>query len=337
MISINVIQQSWEKVKTTGSQGELVAAYELTQDLRYGKPFLTIDFEGKRHLLLPLPKVAKVVEDKQSAGIHILRSSWGLENERRDYIDLVCLKPNFNDLFNIIIYETLQGLAENASDVNAVCHTVLESWREFLNRESRKMPDKSTLIGLMGELFVLKNLVHLDPRALRIWTGPQGARFDFFSKNTAFEVKSSTKRHGRTVIINGVDQLDPPAGVNLYLFYNRVEESPLNGITLSAAVNELQSAGCDSAQLVRLLSDLGFTPEVIARFDTASWRLIESLVFRVDENFPRITARSFINGQMPPGVIAVTYEIDLGGTALPKLSETEVTNLHQLIVSESTR
>jgi hypothetical protein len=49
--------------------------------------------------------------------------------------------------------------------------------------------------------------------------------------------------------------------------------------------------------------------------------VVEQLLYRVDESFPRIVPSSFSTGSTPPGIVRVDYIIDLTGDSPAPLDE----------------
>ena len=67
---------------------------------------------------------------------------------------------------------------------------------------------------MIGELIQLINLIKINPSADLIWGGPEGHRHDFSNGILSLEVKTTTMRHGVSVTINSIDQLNPCLEVN---------------------------------------------------------------------------------------------------------------------------
>src|SRR5690606_11956509 len=211
MITLEIIQRIWTLLPPPASDGTIeVRELELALS-PYGNPLLTIDGAGQRHLLIQAPLNTKLVHDKRSSGVQLLITTWGEGKDRRSYVDLVCLKPHLNGLFDLIIYDVLSELLQSRERPDRVCLLVLNRWRELLARDSVPTLDKNTIVGLFGELIVLRELARINPLAWRTWTGPDKGRFDFFGSGNALEVKTSLQRQGLVLSIHGHDQLDPPS------------------------------------------------------------------------------------------------------------------------------
>jgi len=218
MITLEIIQRVWQMLESPASGGGNIEAHELDIiNTPAGHPLITKDGMSRRHLLIPIKSDVKVAEDKQSAGIHIEANEWGYEGERRRYVDVICLKSHLNGIFDMMLLDVLTVLPGDFEHPDRVCRRVLNQWREFLTREISQVPEKSKLIGIWGELWMLRQLTQRAPNAINVWTGPHGGRFDYYAGTTALEVKSSLQRKGTTVTIHGHEQLDLPNGGSLFL------------------------------------------------------------------------------------------------------------------------
>jgi hypothetical protein len=77
--------------------------------------------------------------------------------------------------------------------------------------------DRSRVVGLVAEMVVLNRLLDMSPSAWRCWRGLVGDRHDFRARDVSLETKTSLGAGSREVTINGIDQLEPPAGGSLHL------------------------------------------------------------------------------------------------------------------------
>lgn len=311
MITLEIIQRIWSLLPPPAPDGTIEVRELDIATSHYGNPLLTIDGTGQRHLLIPAPRSTKLLHDKRSSGVQLLVTTWGEGKDRSSYVDLVCLKPHLNGLFDLIIYDVVSELLKSKETPDRVCLLVLNRWRELLARDSVPLPDRSTVIGLFGELIVLRNLVRINPLALKTWTGPDRGRFDFFGGGNALEVKTSFQRQGIVLTIHGHDQLDPPLDGNLHLIALQIEETPAGGESLNDIVNSLVSAGVNQAEIYGKLARLGFFPETLMLIDDQRFGLVEQRIYLVNNEFPRITGSSFVGGALPRGVISLSYQLDL--------------------------
>ena len=312
MITLEIVQKIWSLLQRPSSPFSQVEARELDNiKLVYGSPIITIDANGLRHLLLPAPHTLQLKQDTQSSGIHILVNEWKDSNGLNRYVDIVCLKPHLNHLFDMILLDILQLVPDHPDQPDRACLIVLDRWRELLMGEKGKLPDSATLLGIWGELKLLLRLTAFNKKVINAWLGPSGGRYDFFISTAALEVKSSMQRKGQTVTIHGCDQLEQPENGRLFLYLIKVEEAPTQGENISDLVDQLLAAGCNRFKLMQALGSLGLSSDVLQQCDDLRFYLTEWRLYPVDNYFPKITKSSFENGHLPNGVIDIVYKIDL--------------------------
>lgn len=339
MITLETIQRIWQLIEVPASNEEQVEARELEMiDTPEGHPLLTIDVQQRHHLLIPIQQQSKPLEDRRSAGIHLLSSRWGDEVRQQQYVDVVCLKPHLNHVFDLMLFDILESLLHDGNNPDRVCYKVLNHWRELIDREVGALPDKSVLIGIIGELWILREIARYNTQAVHAWVGPSGARYDFFTGITALEVKSSTQRQGRSINIHGLDQMEPPTdGGKLYVVVLKMEETPGNGESLSDMIQTLVDMGCDRYQLLLSLSKINITLDVISKCDTVRFRVLDQKVYPVDTNFPKLTNAILSNIFLADRITSVNYQIDLSVEPPHPLQENEVVTLYQRIAQEITQ
>ncbi|MCK6580325.1 MAG: PD-(D/E)XK motif protein [Anaerolineae bacterium] len=311
MTTLEIIQRIWSLIPPPAPDGsievrELETSADETSSVR-----LAIDQQGQRHLLILATSGARLLEDRRSSGVHLLAADWGDEDAHRRFVDLVCLKPHLNGLFDLIIFEVLSALKESHGHPDRICLAVLNQWRELLSRDSSPLPERSAVIGLFGELTTFRSLARINPLVLPIWTGPDGGRFDFYAGGQALEVKTTLRRQGVVLTIHGHDQLEILQSGSLHVAVLLIEETPVGGENLRSLIEAISNAGVSRVEIYRKLARLGFTPDILSLLDDQRFKLSERRVYHVDDGFPRITASSFVGASLPRGVTSISYTIDL--------------------------
>jgi hypothetical protein len=174
-------------------------------------------------------------------------------------------------------------------------------------------------VGLCAELWFLS--MWLIPRAgirraLAGWRGPLGARHDFEWPGKSVEVKATASTRGRVHRINGLDQLVPPEKGKLLFFSLRLREEGGATNTLSgliASCRALLEADAEALSgFEAALVQVGYSPVHDEEYAKIRFRVVDEELFRVTDNFPRVTQSSFAGG-VPFGVDRIEYEINLSG------------------------
>jgi len=321
MITLEMVADQWEKLD---AKDGLVAAHQFDHIVfPNGSPLIIKDFEGLHHLLIPIGDADKVYEDKRSAGVHVVISEWGDPYEFKRFIDVKCLKPHLNDLFDMIVLEILKEFETNIFAPDKTCRNVISNWRELINKEPVNLPGKTELLGIFGELWALRKMARINPDSINIWVGPHGARVDFINSKYSLEVKSTLQRKGCVITIHGINQLEPSVDSCLYLAVFKFEEVPVGGETIIDLANEIISCGCERSTLFSKLANLDITVANINECSDLRFRMLEERIFRVDNEFPSITTKSFKDNRLPKGVIDLIYQIDLSTEPPSPLSDNE--------------
>lgn len=335
-MDIEIIQATWRRIDMASSTKGVIASELTLVETAYGYPLLTIDDQKFRHLLLPIPDDLQINEDKASSGIHILETKWGLNNQTQHVVDIVCLKPHLNAVFDLVILDIFKILKDNSLHPDRAAHRTLNRWRELLAREHKITLTASELIGLYGELWFLRELVKLNSNSLSLWRGPFGERFDFYSGKTAVEVKTTRQRKGKNLIIHGHDQLEEPPNGDLYLCRIQVEIAPNADETIHDIIADLQNLESDQYLLQRALAQLGFPAGSKEEYLDYAFNVLEVDVYLVNDKFPRITKTSFKNDNLPSGIVSLEYSIDLTSQPPFPISEEERENLITRLIGEIT-
>ena len=141
--------------------------------------------------------------------------------EEGRFLHVWCRDHTVDDAFDSFCVLLCQKL-ENQTVTKALSASTAEFRKLLAESES---PD-SNVIGVIGELIFLRQLLRKDPGAIRAWAGPQGGRHDFRRGRNAVEVKTSLRSdvQGLTVTISAFDQLDVPADGRLILQVYQLEQ-----------------------------------------------------------------------------------------------------------------
>ena len=184
----------------------------------------------------------------------------------------------------------------------------IDEWHEFLGRARRGL-SLNQRIGLFAELNVLKILVErVGPAsALQQWVGPLHSSQDFSNHDAVLEVKA-VLNGGRAVRISSEHQLSLASASNLALMVLDIGEvdhgENLSSICKDLETNYLGGSEADIFEFRRKLLMAG-APEP-TQYESDSWSVTEIEVFRVRENFPRISTEG-----LPEGVSGVKYTLNL--------------------------
>jgi hypothetical protein len=228
-----------------------------------------------------------------------------------DFIQVTCTDRRFDSVFISFVADVVRRLDEGKAPIVAVENSISE-FRELFQRS--KDVSLQEVVGLFGELCVLRQMLSLRKGAVDSWTGPIDQLHDFSSKSACAEVKTTLRGSGSFIFISGIDQLEPPIdGRPLFLIRALLGDAGAGGKCtielLDECIAESSARFEIDDRVSRLLGD-GFRENELLlgrRF------LLNSLdVYAIGAGFPRLSTNAFLPGQPIPGVQDITYTLDLG-------------------------
>ncbi len=232
-------------------------------------------------------------DGRSSRGIHI----WCLHSELHDAFGSFC---------DSLIPRIIAG-----DNIHAAFVECLEDFRSLVVGADAD-GNASGLIGLVGELIVLKELSQLGAEACAMWAYPLRDRHDFRNGEAALEVKTSLRsNNGRPLItISAIDQLTaPPHGV-LFLHWIRLERDPVGDMSVNRLVESVAAQLAPEQAALLRKRVWGSAP---SSNHTERFSVQERKAFLVESGFPRLTPDRLVSGLLDAGVGRVRYEVDLSG------------------------
>ena len=301
------------------NQDEAIQTFGVGQSVDTGEILVGADYQGVRYLLVPMAAEENFEEDVQAAAVQLVKR----HHAEKTYICARCPRNGLFAVFNKFCEAVIEQLFNTSEDPSISTINTLNQWRQLLeNAPDPGQLSESKTIGLLAELLLLEEILeNQDDRSLGVWTGPSGSQHDFRCGSTAIEVKATQKREGREISISSLAQLTPPAEAELYLAFYRFESAP-NGDSISDVVERILHLGIAPQILLGELSRVGYTLDNDPLVPENNYLLTEHRVYHTQsDSFPKITPDSFKNDECPPGVLSLSYKIDLTNEPPNPLSE----------------
>lgn len=228
-----------------------------------------------------------------------------------------------------LVMQAEQKSAEGAAAAGAALWDRLMRWQAFLKGLPAEGLGSEAQRGLYGELWVLRSCIlpHLSAEnAVTAWTGPLRTSKDFQFVNGALEVKTSTVSGDQKLEINGEGQLDDAGLPSLFLVHLSIEATIATGETLAEAVKTIRAVAADTFEASQRLEDrlraVGYFDIHEVKYQSPHYLVHAFNVFRVQENFPRLTPVA-----LPPGVGNVTYKLTVSACEPFRVAESEIRTL----------
>ncbi len=307
--------QQVDALQTFGT-GELIG----TGEIRVGA-----DYSGVRYLLVPISLEENFEEDIQSAAVQLVK----IINDGQTFITAKCPRAGLFAVFNKFCEAVIEQVIVSNEVASLSTINTLNQWRQLLeNAPDPRQLSETKLIGLLAELLLLEEILENQTnRSIEIWAGPSGNQHDFKFHSAAIEVKGTQIREGRVLSISSLAQLTAPPKTDLYLAFYRFEPAP-NGDSVKGVVERILNLGVSPPALLEQLHGVGYTLDNEPMVPENNYLLTEHRIYDTQsDSFPKITPFSFKNDECPPGVLSLSYKIDLTNEPPSPLSEEDRAHL----------
>lgn len=221
--------------------------------------------------------------------------------------------PNTENIFESVIADICENVVylQSKSNLKNALRKVLSEWKVFFEKQHNRILPISIQKGLVGELHFLKNYLfakYTFSESLSFWTGSDRTNHDFQINDIAIEVKTTSSRHQKKIIISSERQLDTTGLEHLYLSLLLLNiHSNMPKRTLPELIREiylqLQEDSFATFQFQVKLAKYGYN-EIHAGKYTASFSVIDIKFFEVVDGFPKL-----LQNNLPDGIGDLKYSI----------------------------
>ena len=268
-------------------------------------PAWSVKFEDSYGVAIPID--GSIVLNESFAGARIKTmaihtSTDGTQNAVVLLSDSSSIAIPFSSLCEALIAPGEDGKIRQAISADPLAWW--KEWKELLG--NRNIDER--IYDVLGELCVLKYVIQEGEEGE--WNGPEGATYDIETVDRFLEVKSSVVREKKEVTISSQFQLFPP-DKPLAMVFCCFEPVVMSGVSIDSILDDFQTMGYNTEILNRKLEKRGFERGMSAR--KKRFLLHEMLLYKIDEEFPRVTPSSFIGGVLPLGITKLSYTVDLSG------------------------
>lgn len=287
-----------------------VSSASITDVFSDGQPVrLAITSENHPMLLVPAPQSEMSKRLPSAAGVELAISRYKVDSVSPTYFfELKCIDLELESVFLELVENICQRIRDGGGAVHCIS-TAISDFRRLLDGAATVVPD-SNILGLFGELYLLKLALQKRPDAVNFWTGPAGGRRDFCFPGVVVEAKAQARANEPRITVSSIDQLEDDPEGELFVWHVMLEEDPGSGVSVKELVNELEQVVHDMALFEEKLSALGVTSATIDAWSGKKLRVFTSAVYLVDDYFPRVVRSSF-KDDLPKGVNSLNYGINL--------------------------
>lgn len=304
--------EHWLSLRSTThrSDDSGVATVTAGVDSGFGFVRFALTPESAPRLLIPVSSGSSTLEVRRLGGPSVdisltrlsLTGSWSL------YIDISLRERRLESLFGDLCTQIVSRISEGAPPVAAVASCI----KDFRTLLAEAPVDVNTVLGLLGELVILREGAKRSAQAIDCWTGPVGQRHDFRGAGGALEVKSSSHLQSRTLNVHGLEQLSPPADGPLWLAHVVLERSAEGDVYVEKLYQSLIALAVPGSIISNHLMSAGCQDPTSPEWNSLRVTVEAINLYLVSDSFPRLTTALMPNGCVPAGVGDVQYTIDLG-------------------------
>jgi len=229
--------------------------------------------------------------------------------------------PGNRDIFRIICKDLLKATEiitkDNTKTIIDIMFKRLLRWQEVFKKSSNKILSKEKQIGLIGELFFLKDIMFKElsiQASMQTWQGPLEGEQDFAFKDNLYEVKTQLSSSDHKIKISSLEQLNNESG-RIFLSHQIItpniedaEDVDKDIVSLQELIHEIRKILIDDIntldQFESIIHEAGYIDNEAYNIDRYS--LSKRRIFMIDEIFPILVKKN-----IHELIVAATYVLDI--------------------------
>lgn len=323
----------WTRLRSTGAGDGAIEVPSLSSGVEtgFGPVRLAIGPEGQPRLMVPCGATASIRGGVSSEKLSVTMSRYDVAGRSTRFIDVMCADRSLDAVFAELASEVVHRIAGGDGAVEAVEGTIAD-FRDLLQDAGERDVSDHEIVGLIGELVVLRDLSGHSPTAIAAWTGPFDQRHDFRHGAHAIEVKTSSRADATVIHVSSIEQLSEPAGGSLLLVHLNIERAANGDLSVAALCSEIVRLGVARSGLAEALTAMGCPDPASAAWNRIRFSLERIGGYRVARGFPRVTAAQFPNHILPEGILCVSYEVDLRAAERFRVPDGELSGQLAMVV-----
>ncbi len=315
--------ECWRLLRQGGydSSGEEVPSLLSGVDSDTGAVRFALGRNGEGRLLVPIGSSERVPAIAETPTLKIVDEHYAFGRTSWRFLDLTCLVPELDRVFGEVADEIVLRIASGHGAIRA-CTSTLGEFRMLLVPKGSSVPAER-LVGLIGELLLLDELLDIAPSATELWRGPLGERHDFRGGALAAEVKTTGRAGNQVLHVTSIDQLLEPADGELHIVRYALEETAGGSISLGSLFTRIVGKSGNSLRIRDLLARMDCPDPLAEEWNAVRFQLEDTRSYRIDAAFPRVVPASLSAGALPSGVSKLRYDVDLAAAEHARLSPAE--------------
>lgn len=219
-------------------------------------------------------------------------------NENHKLLELITNKVEFLEQFSLICEDFLSFIQNKENRENLVQNPQvwIQKWKILLGNVLQNEKSYAILAELLAINYLLKD--NND-----VFYTDYGTH-DIETANKSYEVKSTIEKYGTQIHVSSQYQLQINNQKPLDLIFVRLEKSNL-GYCILDIIKILEKKGYKLQKIYDKISNMNTTSLA------EKYRILESKIYQVNNQFPKIVPQSFVGGILPEGIIKMEYIVGL--------------------------
>jgi hypothetical protein len=322
-LSDRVAANCWRQLRQGGhdSRGDEVPSVLSGVDADAGPVRFALGRNGEGRLLVPIGPSERVPAIAETPTLRIIDEHYSFGWTTWRCLDLTCLVPELDRVFGEVADEIVTRISAGHGAIRA-CASTLGEFRMLLVPKSSSV-QMERLVGLIGELLLLDELLDIEPSASELWRGPLGERHDFRGGALAAEVKTTSRVANQVLQVTSIDQLLEPADGELRIVRYTLEETAGGSLSIGSLFTRIAAKSGNPLRVRDLLARMECQDPLAEEWNAMRFHLEDIRSYRIDAAFPRVVPVSLSAGGLPPGVSKLLYDVDLAAAEHARLSAAE--------------
>lgn len=220
-------------------------------------------------------------------------------------IMLACKIYSLRNEFSLLC-EDFADPGNNGEKRNQILNNPLHWWEQWKNLLGNSQKNKR-VYDVIGELLALLRLCELGKSPF--WSAAELSSHDIETADESYEVKSTLSKSMSHIHANSQYQLSSEKSV--YLIFTRMEKSA-EGHSIDDLIKKIEAYQPEYIIKYRAyLIENGFEEGNHSR--KVRYKMLERRKLLIDESFPHIDEKLFIDGKLPDRVTHLEYDVDIDG------------------------
>ncbi len=232
-----------------------------------------------------------------------------IEEEKSSFITIFSKEKSLDEPFTYLTSLIIKNIDDGFSPTLATKEAIEQFKKLF--QSLGKLPPESEIIGLLGELFFVDEIIKIKNDSWKGWIGPEDKIIDFTYGELDVEIKSSSYSGEDKITINRYKQLQYIRNRSRFLFYSSFIKNPDGELSVPDLVDKILPQIDDKDGFRDKLSLTKYKIQDKSLWLEKRYSHLETIVFKVDENFPRINSDSFKDNKIPDGITNIRYDLAL--------------------------